>query len=140
MLCYDIINEIATFMKVTDNDKIMALCDACDVPYEWVEEIEINEEVLRTVTIDIRDICDDDYHVRARRSTKIVERDGSISINPHLFLKGVANQYISIYFKNQKLQRNTMYYCLLYHLPRKGWKERLLHDFIEFWIDNPIEI
>ena len=36
---YAIINNIAQYMPVHDNDKIKALCDAYHVPYEAVEEI-----------------------------------------------------------------------------------------------------
>ena len=48
---YAIINNIAQFMPVHENDKIKALCDIYNVPYEAVEEIGINDEVLLSVSV-----------------------------------------------------------------------------------------
>ena len=47
---YAIINNIAQFMPVHENDKIKALCDIYNVPYEAVEEIGINDEVMLSIS------------------------------------------------------------------------------------------
>ena len=47
---YAIINNVAQYMPVHENDKIKALCDVYEIPHEAVEEIGINNEVLADVS------------------------------------------------------------------------------------------
>ena len=50
---YAIINNRAQFMPAHENYKIKALCDMNNVPYEAVEEIGINDEVMLYLSVEL---------------------------------------------------------------------------------------
>jgi hypothetical protein len=80
---WNTINIVAQYMPVTDNDKIKALCDANHVEYESVEEIAINEKMLKQKIILFCDSNSNYLRVNMPMyvNTHIVHIDAPIYIN-----------------------------------------------------------
>jgi len=90
---YAIINNIAQYMPVHDNDKIKALCDAYHVPYEAVEEIGINDELLLNLSIDLLE-----YYERCLdKCYTVIYHDMYILARPKFSLKCIERQLTEVY-------------------------------------------